>query len=152
MPDFDAVRIEPRLHLFADQTAVDGIRIAVDVDHAARADADFHAQAAVQPLLRQGLERRQLFLVPCAARGVAFGHDVLQERQQLLATGEVTTAAQQQSLVHRVLEVSMGRLGVAVLVSLTHIDSLTCQAIMIEQRLVPGLKLTLHRQVVHSRA
>lgn len=55
VPDLDTVRIEPSLHLFADQAAVDGIRIAVDVDHAARTDTDFHPQAAVQPLFRQGL-------------------------------------------------------------------------------------------------
>ncbi len=93
MPDLDAVRIEPGFHLLADQAAVDGVHVAMDADQAPWVDTHFHAQATVQALFRQGLEHRQFFLVPRTTRGVAFGHDVPQERQQLVVVGEVAAAS-----------------------------------------------------------
>jgi hypothetical protein len=80
------------------------------------------------------------------------GHELPQECQNVVVAGELSTAAQPQGLIHGVLEVTVGRLRVAVLVRPTNIDPLARDPVMVEQSGVTSLKLPLGRQVVHRRA
>lgn len=83
---------------------------------------------------------------------VAHSHHLVEKLPVCVATAEVAAATQMQRLIHRVLEVSMRRLAVAVLVRLANIDPLAAQAVMVQQPAIACLKLALDRQVVDRRA
>ena len=96
-------------------------------------------------------QRRDFLGEAVGAARVPRRHDLLQERDVLLATGERTAAAEQERLVDRGLEVTVRRLRVAVLVRLPRVDPLARHAVMREQIAIPGLELTPFRMVVHGR-
>lgn len=152
VPDFHTIGVQSGLHFFADQAAVDRVGVAVNVNHASRPHGDRQTQAAVQSLLGKRLQHGQLLQVTLPARRIALVQQVPQERQEIVLVGEIPTAAQLQRLVQRVLEVAMRRLGVAVLVGLSHVDSLPLQAVILQQGTVARLKLPFHRQIVDRRA
>ena len=152
VPDLDAVGVQPRLDRFADQAAVHRIDVAMEVDQTARIDAARHLQARRQPCVGQMPEGRDLLGEAVAAARVPRRHDALQERGVLLAAGELATAAEQQRLIDRGLEVAVRRLRVAVLVRLPRVDPLARHAVVREQVAVSGLELAGRRQVVHGGA
>ena len=92
-PDFDAVGVEPGLHPFADQPAVDRIVAAVDVDQAPGIDAAAHLEPAGLTLLGKVLQSRDLLGETIPPTPVADGHQVPEKSDVLLATGEVPAAA-----------------------------------------------------------
>jgi hypothetical protein len=103
-------------------------------------------------LLGKRPEQGQLFGQTRAASCVALVQQFPQERQVILAAGEVPTTTQQQGLIHRRLEVTVRRLRVAVLVWLTDIDPLAQHPVMVQQGLVSSPKLALLGEVVDRRA
>ena len=151
-PDFDAVGVEPGLHPFADQPAVDRIVAAVDVDQAPGIDAAAHLEPAGLTLLGKVLQSRDLLGEAIPPTPVADGHQFPEKADVLLATGEVPAAAQQQRLVDGGLEVVVRRFGVAVLVRLPGVDPLPRQTVMAQEIPVAGLKFPRRRVVVHRRA
>jgi len=152
VPHFDPVGVQPGLDRHADQPAVDRVGVAVDVDEAARVHPALQAQAAVEPPRRQRPERRAVRLEPRPPPAVPLPHHTLHERDVLVAAGEVTAAADQQRLIEGRLEVAVGRLVVAVLVRLAHVDPLAREAVMLQEAPVPPLELALRRQVVDGGA
>ena len=152
VPDFHAVRVQPGFDLLANQPAVHRVRVTMDVNQASRVHTHRQTQAALQALVGKRPEQRQLFGVTLAASCVALVQQFAQERQVILAAGEVPTATQQQGLIHRSLEVTVRRLRVAVLVRLTHIDPLARHTVMVQQGLIPSPKLALLGEVVDRRA
>jgi hypothetical protein len=106
-PHFDAVGIQPRFDLVANQAAMHHVAIAVDVDHAAPVDATPPLQTTVQPLRRQRPQRGQLLGVTRTTSRVALAHDLLHERRIIVPAGEVAAAAQEQRLSDGGLEVPM---------------------------------------------
>jgi hypothetical protein len=143
VPDFYTVGIQPGFDLFADQTAMHRVGVAVDVDQAARVHMDRQTQATVQALRRQVSQDGEFRGMPRLARRIARGHYFLEKAAIRSAAVEVAAATQQQRLVHSGLEMSMRRLAVAVLVRLPNIDPLTGQTIVFQQAAIARLKLTL---------
>ena len=123
----------------------------MDVDEAARVDPAPDPQAAVDARGRQRAQHRRLLAEAPPAPGVPGRHHAPQERDVLPAVGEVAAAPHQQGLVHRRLQVPVGRLVVAVLVGAPHVDPLAGQAVVPEQVLVAGVELPLDREVVDGR-
>jgi hypothetical protein len=142
-PHFDAVRIEPRLDLLADQPTVHRVRVAVNVNQAAAIDAARHLQTRRQPRVGQvgqcPLFLGEAILTPRVPRP----SQVVEELRVLLAAGEIAAAAEQQRLIDRGLEVPVRRLRIAVLVRLTHVDPLTRQTVMRQQVAIPRLEFPL---------
>jgi hypothetical protein len=151
VPDFDPVGEQPRFDRFADQPAVHRVGVAMNVDQAAGVDLARHLQARRQPRVGQVPERRDFLGEAVGAARVPRRHDLLQERDVLLAAGKRTAAPQQQRLIDRGLEVPVRRLRIAVLVRLPRVDPLTRHAVMCQQIAIPGLELAGRRQVVHGR-
>ena len=105
VPDLQAVGMQQGFDFPADQTAVDRIGVAVNVDQAPRVHACRNSQATILPLRRQRPERRQLLGMPISPSRITRGDQLLQKFQVLLAAAEISAATQQQGLVHRGLEV-----------------------------------------------
>jgi hypothetical protein len=153
VPDFHTIGIQPSFDVGADQTAVHRVGVAVDVDQAPRVHAHRQSQATVLPLRRQRPQHGVFLGEPCAAVAVAPGQHFLPEKAHVVvATAEIAAAAQVQRLVHRILEVAMRRLAVAVLMRLANIDALAGQTVMVQQPPIAGLKLTFGREIVDRRA
>ena len=150
VPDLDAVGEEPGLDPLADQPAVHRINVAVQVDQAAAVDPARYLQTRRQSRFGQGLQRRHLFGEAVGPARIPRGHDLLQERPVLLAAGEFATAAEEQRLIDGGLEVSVRRLGVAVLVRLPCVDPLAGHAVVGQQVAIPGLEFAGRREVVHG--
>jgi hypothetical protein len=124
----------------------------VDVDQTARIDPATHLQARRQAGIRQVTQRPPFFGQAIESIGVPCRHDLPQEACVLFAAGEVATAAEQQRLRDRDLEVAMGRLGIAVLVRLSDIDPLARQSVMCQKVAIASLELARRRQVVDRGA
>lgn len=152
VPDFHAVGEKPCFDPLADQAAMHRIDVAMNVNQAPRVHPAPHLQTRRQPLLGQGMERRQLLGEAVAATGVADCHQVLQEFQIVLATGEIAAAAKQQRLFDRRLEVPVRRFHIAVFVGLSRVDPLTRQVVMRQQIAIASLELARRRQIVHRGA
>lgn len=151
IPQLDAVGEQAGLDRLADQPAVNRVGVAVDVDQAARIDSASQAQATVDPCRRQRTQRRQLLVEAVGAAGVACGDQNLKERDVLGPADEVATAPHEKRLIDCTLEVAVGRLVVAVLVGLAHVDPLSDQAVVFEQLPVACVELALGREVVDGR-
>ena len=148
VPHLDTVGEQPGLDRLADQPAVDRVRVAVDVDQAARIDPAPDPQAAVDAPRRQRVQRRQLLVEPVPATGIACGDQALEELEVLGPVDEVAGPAHQQGLIDGALEVPVGRLVVAVLVGRPHVGSLAGQAVVLEQVPVAGVERAPGREVV----
>ena len=151
VPDLDAVGEQPRFDPFANEPTVHRIHVAVNVNQAAGVHLARHLQARRQLRVGQMLQRRDFLGEAVGAARVPRRRDLLQERDVLLAVGEFATAAEQQRLIDRGLEVPVRRLRVAVLVRLPRVDPLARHAVMSQQIAIPGLELAGRRQVVHGR-
>jgi hypothetical protein len=152
IPDLDVLGRQTDVDLLANQAAVNRIHVAVDVDQASRVHTHRQPQTAFQSLERQRPENGEFFRVPLAPRRVPLGHQIAQKGAILVTAGEVSTATQQQRLIHRVLEVSVRRLGIAILVRLADIDPFASDPVVFQQAAIPALKLAFRRQVVDRRA
>jgi hypothetical protein len=130
VPDLDAIGEQPRLDPFATQTAVHRIGVAVNVHQTARIDPAAHLQARRQACIGQVPQGLQLFSDAILSVGVPHRHQLLQEVRVLIAADEIATATEQQRLLDDGLEVPVRRLDVAVLVRLSHVDSLTRQTVV----------------------
>lgn len=151
VPEFHPVGMQPGFDFLADQPAVDRVGVAVDVDQASLVHSHRQPQATVLPLRRKRPQCRQLLGVPWMPGGVARGDNRLEESQVLLATGEVPAATQMQGLVHGGLKMPVGRLAVAIFMRLADVDPFAREAVMFQEPLVAGLKLTFGREVVDRR-
>jgi hypothetical protein len=152
VPEFHPVGMQPSFGLLADQTAVDRVGVAMNVDQAALVHTHRKPQTTLLPLRRKRPQRRQLLGVPFAPGHIARGDHFLEESQVLLAAAEVPAATQMQRLVHGGLEVPVRRLRVAILMRLADVDPLARQAIMFQEPSIAGLKFALGREVVDRRA
>ena len=105
----DLLRAQPYVDFLADQPAGNGIGVGPHLDRAALADADaWQDVVSAESLRRQFLQMCLFFGEPLLAMGVASGDDFFHELHVILATGEVTAAAEHQSLVDAILDVTVG--------------------------------------------
>jgi hypothetical protein len=150
VPNLDAVGEEPRLDPFANQAAMHRIGVAVHVNQAAGVNATEHLQARRQACIGQVPQRLHLLGETIRAARVPRRHHLLQEADVFHAAGEIATAAEQERLIDGGLEVSVRRLGVAVLVRLPRVDALAGNAVVRQQVAIARLEFTRRRQVVHG--
>jgi hypothetical protein len=128
------------------------IDVVVHVDQAAARHGHVPPLTHLQPPRRQRPQPRLLFGQPGRPARVALPTHVFEKRRIRLPTNKVPAAAQQQRLLHRILEVPMRRLGIAVLVGLPRLNLLPHQSVMRQQRLIALGKLLPLRQVVDRAA
>jgi hypothetical protein len=152
VPHFDMLGVQPRLHPFADQPAVHRIRVVLYVKHTPRRHRCTHAFATQQRRRRQRLEHRQLFRQTRLPVAVALAHHFFQKLLVRRPAGKIPTVTQQQRLSHRVLEVPVRRLRIAVLVRLPWANLLPRQSVITQQLHVTRRELLLLRQVVDRAA
>jgi hypothetical protein len=152
VPHLQVFGIDPHLDPLADQPAVHRVDVVMHVNQTAAVHRDRQPLATVQPPWRQRPQHRQLLSQPPLPARVALPRQLLQERSVLLTAGEISAATQQQGLVHRVLEVPVRRLGIAVLIAFARLRLLHRQAVMRHQALVALGELLALRQVVDRAA
>jgi hypothetical protein len=115
-------------------------------------DGDVRQSPAVfQPPARKVTQRRPFFRELLLPVPIAVGHHIAQEFLVFLPAGEVPAATQPQGLVHRVLEMSVRRFHVAVLVRLAYIDPLALQTVVRQEVPIPLMKLAVVGEIVHRR-
>jgi hypothetical protein len=136
VPDVEGFRPDVNIHLFADQSAGQRIRIAADVDRAPGIDPGFEPASHLQPASRQRRQHGHFLTKTLLSVGIAPGHELLEEQLVIASTGEIATASQHQGLVDGLLETMMTLLDVAILVGLSRLDCLAFETVMREQRLV----------------
>ncbi len=140
------------VHLLPNQAAGDGIGVPQHLDRAPRAHGDIgQPPSAFQPPRWERADRHQLFQKPLLSLRIPRSHQLAQELGVCRPVGKVPAATQSQGLVHSVLEVTVRRFHVAVLVRLADIDPLPLQIVVIQQVAIALTELPLVRKVVHGR-
>jgi hypothetical protein len=152
VPHLHLLQVKPHFDPFADQPAVHRVHIVLHANHAAGAHRHFQPLARLQTPRRQGSQHRLLEGQPLHAAQVALPAYLVQERLVLPAAGKVPTAAQQQGLRHRVFEMPMRRLDIAVFVGFPRLDLLPHNSVMFQQPLVTLREVPSLRQIVHGAA
>jgi hypothetical protein len=136
MPDVEGFGPDVNIHLFADQTTRQRVRVAADMDRAPRIDPGLEPAGHLQATSRQRRQHGHFFEKSLLSVGIASGHELLEERLIVASTGEIAAAAKHQGLVDSLLETVMTLLDVAILVGLSRLDRLTFEAIMRQQCLI----------------
>jgi len=152
VPDLQVLDEQPHFDVLADQPARHRVTVAADMDQAARIDLRAQALARLQPPRRQRLQHGALLGQPRPPARVKLCQDLPQELRVRLPAGEVAAAAQQQRLVHGLLEPPVPLLDVTILVGVVGLNLLSRQSVMGQQRLVTPGELLRVRQVVDRRA
>jgi hypothetical protein len=107
IPYLDLLHPDPGLDLLADQPRRHRIRILLHANGTAPLDTDTLAATRFQTFSRQRTQQCHLLTQLRHAAGIALGHHALHQVPVLIPTGKVPTATQQQSLIHRRLEMTM---------------------------------------------
>ena len=149
VPDFHAIGEESGFHPLADQSAMNRVGAAVNVDQASRIDAARHLEATRQTHIGQIPQRRDFFGEAISPRFVANVHHVLEEPTVLFAAGKLPTPPQQQCLIDGGFEVAVRRFDIAILMGLSGVDPLARQTVVCQQIAVSGLEFSRRRVVVH---
>ncbi len=136
MPDVEGLGPDVDIHLLADQTAGQRIRVAANVDRAPGIDPGLEPASHLQPTIRQGRQHGHLFTKALLSVGIATGHELLEEELIVAAAGEIAATTEHQGLVDGLLEPVMALFDVAVLVGLPGLDRLAFESVMLEQSLV----------------
>lgn len=149
----DFIHVNHAVHMTADQTTMNGIRILLQSDHTAAADSDSLAERAMVKLLqRQFVEMLLLQGKFVPASDVPLIHNRLQKLTIGGWCRKVAAAAKHQCLLDSRLEVTMRRFDISILVSLTNIDAMRNQAIVIHQLLITTSQFMSRRQIVDCGA
>lgn len=133
IPQFQMVLVNADLDLQAHILAADGIGISLHADDAVGLHRHEDRSAGAPPLRRQRAESRDFLTKVFLARGVAAVDELTYEGQVVFRTGEVAAATKSQRLVQGILQVTMRRLHVSVLMRLADVDAMALDAIMREQ-------------------
>jgi hypothetical protein len=150
VPHLEHLGTQAHFHPLPDQARRHRVRVLLHLDRAPL------AYLGPLPLQRLQTTPRQRTQPPClgpelvpAARVPPRPQDA-HELQVRLTAGEVAAPTQQQSLLQRLLETPVALLAIAVLVTAVRIGGLGRQAVVPQQRLVPG-RVTLGVAVVMHR-
>jgi hypothetical protein len=150
VPHLDRVGIHPYLHLLADQPGRHRVGVPFHGDGATRLHPHRQAPERLLPPRRQRLQESTFVEEPLRSRLVPLRAHFVQEGHIGFLAGEIVAAAQEQGLLHRVLETMVALLGVAVLVPLAGVDGLRLHLVMGHQRGIAARELFraggLHRQ------
>jgi hypothetical protein len=152
VPYLQMFQVKPHFDPLADQPAVHRIHIVLHANQAAGGHGHCQPLARLQTPRRQWSQHGALLGQSLGPALVALPAYLLQERFVQRAAGKVPAAAEQQRLIHRVFEMPMRRLGIAVFVSRARLDLLPHQSVMVQQPLVTLREVAPLRQVVHRAA
>jgi hypothetical protein len=151
IPHRHGLRANPHLHHFADQPRRHRVNVPLHPDRAAPTHPHPRLLLRLQPARRQRLQLRQLRPHTPASCRVPLRHHRLHELPVRSPAGKVPAATQQQRLLQRLLQTTMPLLAIAVLMTTRGIGRLRLQAVMMQQRLIPGrvplaIALVIYRQ------
>jgi hypothetical protein len=150
VPHLDRIGIHTHFHNLADQSGRHRVDVPLDTDRAARLHAHLHDAERFQLPRRQRIQMLAFVHEWLGPRLVPLRAHFLQECHVSFWTVKVMAAAQQQRLLHRLLEAMVALFGVAVLVTLAGVDRLRLHAVVPHQCLVAAGELRtagiLHRQ------
>jgi hypothetical protein len=152
VPHLHVLGVQAGLDFLADQPARHRVAVPFHMDQAALVYATTSPLARLQPSCRQRPQHRQFVRQPVTATGVELPLQLVQKTVVLFPAGKISAAAQQQRLLHRLLEPPMSLLDVAVLVAMPRLDLLPDESVVRQQPLITLRELLLLRQVVHGRA
>jgi hypothetical protein len=136
VPDVEGFSPDVNIHLFADQTTGQRIRVAIDMDRAPGIDPGLEPASHLEPANRQRRQHGHFLTKTLLSRGIASGHELLEKQLIVASTGEITAAPKHQGLVHSLFETVMALLDIAILVGLPGLDRLAFELVMREQSLV----------------
>jgi len=125
-------QVNSHFDALADQPAVHRIHVVLHPNQAAGGHGRLQPLARLQTACRQRSQHGALLGQSPASIQVALPAHLFQERLVLRAAGKVPAATQQQRLLHRVFEMPMRRLGIAVFVGLARLDLLPHQSVMFQ--------------------
>lgn len=145
------LRIQPNLDSLADQAARYRINIVLDSDQTTAVHRHLQPLVGIQPSRRQRSEHRQLLDQPRLPPQVPLPTHLVEERLVRFPTGKIPTATQEQRLLHRLLEVPMRRLRIAILVRVVRLDLLADQTVVRQQSFIARRELAPLREVVDRR-
>lgn len=151
IPDLDLLQADPHFDLFADQPRRHRVGVGLHADRTGAAYAHPCPLLALQPLRRQGTQLGPLGLKLGRPATVPPLAHLAHQLPVLLPTGKIPAATQQQRLRHRLLEMPMRGLHVAILMPAGRVGRLPGEAIVRQQgsivgRELIGVTLVVHRQ------
>jgi hypothetical protein len=152
IPHFQVFRVQPHLHLLADQPTRQHVAVSLHMNQAALVHATLQALTRFQAPCRQRPQHSQLFRQPLTTARVEPLLQLMQKTLVVFAAGKIPAATQQQRLVHGLLEAPMPLLDVAVLVAVAGLNLLPDESVVRQQSLIALGELFPFRQVVHGRA
>lgn len=148
----DLFGADANIDRLTNQSAGNGIRVGPHLDRTASADPNAAEHVVgVETCLGQWPQRGLFFHETGAATGVGPTDQLFHELHVLGPAGEITAAAQQQRLVHAILQMPVGRFDIAVLIGTPRIGPLRLTAVMVHQRGVPLGKCPAARVIPHGR-
>ncbi len=130
VPYLDLLHTNARFHLLTNQTRRHRIGVVLDPNGAAAPHRDTLPLQRLQPLTRQRLQLPHLLLDLGRPARIPLRLDLLDQAPILLPAAEVATATQQQCLINRLLEMTMRRLRISVLVGAGRIGGLGLDPVM----------------------
>jgi len=133
IPEFEMVLVDTHFKLQADVLAADRIDIPLDANDTVRPDRHRQGSASASSAARQRIQGGGFFTEHLFSGCITPRGQLTHERQEVVDALEVATFAEPQCLVKCVLEVTVRRLDVSVLVGLANVDSMALEAIVIEQ-------------------
>jgi hypothetical protein len=148
--DIDPFGVDRHIDFLTDQPTRNGVAVATNLDRRAAANTNVAKRFMAGDLVIG--QRAKLLLLHRKAIGpclVPFGNHLFDKRHVVFATFEVTTTAKQQGLIDPVLDVTVGRFDVTVLVGATRVGLLRLDVVMLHQRLIPQRELLLGGVVVN---
>jgi hypothetical protein len=151
VPHLEHLGAQPHFHTLPDQPRRHRVRVLLHLDRAPLAHLGPLPLQRLQTTPRQRTQPPRLLPEPVPAACVPPGHQGTHEPQVRLTAGEVPAAAQQQLLLQRLLQTPVALLAIAVLVTAGGIGGLGRQAVVPQQRLIPGrvllgVAVVMHRQ------
>jgi hypothetical protein len=131
VPHLQVLGINPHVDALAHEAAMHRVEVALHAYHAAFRHRHRHVLATLQAPRRQRPQPRPLLSQAFLPARVPPPRHLAQKGRVLRPAGEIPAATQQQRLRHRVLEVPMRRLRVAVLVARRRVRLLHYQTVVI---------------------
>lgn len=151
IPDLDLLQPNPRFHFFAHQPRRYRVGVVFDPDGAPAPNRYLLAHQRLQPLRWQRSQRRQLLGQLGRPAGIPPRLHGLQQLLVLLPVGKIPATAQQQRLLHCLLEMPMRRLDVTILMPAGRVGGLRLDSVMTHERPIVvceviRLAVGMHRQ------
>jgi len=151
IPELEMVLLDTHFQRQADVLAAYRIHIPLDANDTVGLDRHRHGSASVSPLGRQWIQGGGFFTEPLLSGPITPRRQLTHERHVVIDAVEITAFAKPQRLVQCVLEVTVRRLDVSVLVRLADVDPMALETVVFEQITIGSGEFSVVREVVHRR-